>query len=312
MMIRRTQLLILLLSVMFLAGEAEGGNRSGAVTAQFLKIPISARGAAMGSVQAPLAQGALAISYNPSGILSIPHASFGASYNSWFADIQHSFFAAAVNFEGLGTIGAGVTILTTDDMDVTTPGFPEGTGEKFKASDYAFTLTYARQITDMFGLGLSVKYIKSFLYNSELEAHTIAFDVGTLYDIPELRTRLGISLTNLGSDLKYIHEQYSIPTTLRFGARTSVYEQEHHHVFAAIQIGRPNDADEQYNVGMEYQFQDLVAFRGGYKFNYDNENWSGGLGFNLQSIGINGSLDYSYTNYKFLSGTHMISTEIGF
>jgi hypothetical protein len=83
-------------------------------------------------------------------------------------------------------------------------------------------------------------------------------------------------------------------------------------VYAAVQVGRPNDADEQYNLGFEYIFQDLVALRTGYRFNYDTENWSGGMGVGLKSLGINGSLDYAYTNYKFLPGTHMFSIEIGF
>ncbi|MFN0158193.1 MAG: PorV/PorQ family protein, partial [Bacteroidota bacterium] len=179
-------------------------------------------------------------------------------------------------------------------------------------TDYAFTLSYGRQISEEFGLGLSAKYIKSFLYNSDIESNTIAFDIGSLYDIPVLRTRLGISVTNLGRDLKYLNEQYSLPTALRFGARTTLMQEEQHVLYGAVQIGRPNDADEQYHLGLEYVFQDLVSLRTGYRFNFDAEDWSGGIGVDLGSLGIAGSLDYSYTNYKFLPGTHMFSTEIGF
>jgi len=305
-------LLCLLAAFSLVSQPTRGGNRSGSVTGQFLKIPVSARAAAMGNAQVSVAEGAISIGYNPAGTLSIQNAAFGATYNSWWADITHAFFAAAVNLQEWGTVGAGVTFLTTDDMIVRTPAFPEGTGEIFKASEYAFTLTYARQISEEFALGLSAKYIQSYLYNKDLDANTIAFDIGTLYDIPALRTRLGISVNNLGRDLKYINEQYSIPSILRFGARTTVYEEEGHRVFAAFQIGRPNDADEQYNLGVEYTLNNLVSLRAGYKFNYDTENVSGGLGVSLQSLGLDGNLDYSYTNYKFLPGTHMFSTEIGF
>jgi hypothetical protein len=197
-------------------------------------------------------------------------------------------------------------------MTVTTPAFPEGTGEKFKAVDMAYTITYARQISELFGIGLSAKYITSNLYNKDLSSTSIAFDIGTLYDIPILRTRLGISVTNLGKDLRYINEQYSLPTALRFGARTALLQEEEHRVFAVMQIGRPNDADEQYNVGVEYGFQDLLFLRGGYKFNYDTEDWSGGLGVSLKSLGLNGSVDYAYSHYKFLPSTHMFTFEIGF
>jgi len=301
----------LVLSLLF-GSSSEGGNRSGIVTAQFLKLPSNARATAIGNAQVALAEGALSISYNPAGILSVETISLGGTYNTWFADITHSFTSVAVNLNEWGTIGAGLTVLTTDDMIVTTPAFPEGTGELFKASDYAFTVSYARQISEEFGIGISGKYIKSFLFNDELKASSVAFDIGSLYDIPFLRTRLGISLNNLGKDMTYINEQYSLPTALRFGARTTLYDEEDHLLYGVAQIARPNDADEQYNVGVEYVFQDLLALRGGYRFNYDTENWSGGVGINLSSVGVEGTLDYAYTNYKFLPGTHMFSAEIGF
>ena len=307
-----------ILLVSLFCSSAEAGNRSGSVTAQFLKIPANARAAAMGNAQAALGEGALSIAFNPAGTLSVENVSFGATYNAWYADITHSFFAVAARIPDLGTIGLGVTLLSTDDMAVTTPLSPEGTGEFFKALDIAYTLSYSRQISDMFGLGLSIKYITSSFPGihdaggTKIGTNTIAFDVGTLYDIPALRTRLGISVNNLGRDLKYINEQYSIPTALRFGARTSIYEEEDHRVYAAFQIGRPNDSDEQYNMGFEYTYQNMVSLRTGYKFNYDTENWCGGVGVSLSRLGIQGTLDYSYTNYKYLPGTHMFSTEIGF
>jgi hypothetical protein len=309
-MFRRGSLAVLMCSAILWTAEA--GNRAGAVSGQFLKLPTHARAAAMGNTQVALAEGAISISTNPAGTLSIEGASFGSTYNQWFADITHAFFGAATKIEGIGTIGAGVTLLSTDEMSVTTPAFPEGTGEKFKAMDLAYTLTYARQISELFGIGLSAKYITSYLYNKELSASSIAFDIGTLYDIPILRTRLGIAVTNLGKDLRYINEQYSLPTALRFGSRTSVIEDETHSMYASFQIGRPNDADEQYNVGLEYGFQKLIYLRGGYKFNYDTEDWAAGLGVSLESLGLKGSIDYAYSHFKYLPATHMFSLEIGF
>jgi hypothetical protein len=266
----------------------------------------------MGNAQVALAEGASSIAYNPAGILSVENASFGGTYNQWFADISHMFYGAAVNLQEYGTLGVGVTVLTTDDIAVTTTAFPEGTGELFKATDFAFTLSYGRQISQEFGLGLSARYIKSYLYNKEIGANSIAFDIGTLYDIPVLKTRLGISVNNLGRDLKYLNEQYSLPTALRFGARTTVFQDDDNLIYAAAQIARPNDSEEQYNIGLEYTYSAIVSLRGGYRFNYDTENVSGGLGVNLNSLGVNGTLDYAYTNYKYLPGTHMFSIELGF
>src|SRR5207249_10021989 len=100
-----------------IVGSAAAGNRSGTVTAQFLKLPVNARATAIGNAQVSLAEGAAAIAYNPAGVLSVVTASFGGTYNSWFAGITHSFYGAAVNLQEYGTIGAGVTLLTTNDME---------------------------------------------------------------------------------------------------------------------------------------------------------------------------------------------------
>ncbi len=309
---RGLQLVALTCLVGVFACDAEAGNRSGVVTGLFLKLPVDARAAGMGNAQVALAEGALSIANNPAGTLSIEGASFGTTYNQWYADITHAFFGAAVKVEGWGTIGIGATVLSTDDMKVTTPAFPEGTGEMFKATELAYTISYARQISELFGIGLSAKYITSNLFNKTIGTSSVAFDIGTLYDISILRTRLGISVNNLGKDLKYINEQYSLPSSLRFGARTTIFQEEMHKVLGAFQITRPNDADEQYNLGVEYTAYETVSLRGGYKFNYDTEDWSAGLGINLKSLGLTGTLDYSYNHYKLLPGTHMFSLEIGF
>ena len=308
--LHRKLLVALLLTIA--ASDADAGNRSGTVSGQFLKLPVDARAGAMGNALVSLAQGASSIAYNPAGTLSIEGVAFGGTYQKWFADITHSFVGAAANLRDWGTVGLGVTMLMTDDMPVTTPAFPEGTGEFFKASDYAFTVSYARQISEQFALGLAAKYISSYLYNTEISSSSIAFDIGTLYDIPILRTRLGISLNNLGKDLQYINEQYSLPSALRFGSRTTILDGSGGHLlYAAFQISRPNDANEQYNIGAEYVFQNAIALRTGYRFNYDTEDWSGGAGVSLQSLGLEGGIDYSYTNYKYLPGTHMFSIAIG-
>ncbi len=304
-------LIVLLLVVGFVtAGVA--GNRSGTVSDQFLKIPVSARAIGMGGAQVAVAEGVASIAFNPAGIISVSDYGFGATYTNWFASIQHSFFGVVKNMPGIGAIGVSLTLLTTDDMAVTTWAHPDGTGENFRASDYAFSIAYARQVSDKFMVGVNTKIIKSYLYNTELGASTFAFDVGTLYDIPRLRCRLGVSLTNIGKDVQFINEPYSLPTSLRFGVLVNVVDQGSHQLKSTLQISRNNDTDEQYNIGSEYTFNGIVALRAGYKFAYDQENVTAGFGASLNSIGINGTLDYGYNNFKYLPGTHSFTFNIQF
>lgn len=305
-------LIILVSFICIFVSYSNAGNRSGTVSGQFLKIPIHARAVAMGGAQVAVAEGVSSIGFNPAGMMSVENWGFGATYTAWFADIQHSFFGIVKNIQDFGNIGVSVIMLSTDDMAVTTPMRPEGTGEFFRASDFAFSLAYARQVSDQFSVGINGKIIKSYLYNDKYSASSFAFDIGTLYDIPRLRSRLGVSLNNLGKDLQFINEPYSLPTALRFGILVNVFDNENHNFFTTFQIARNNDAEEQYNLGGEYTFMGMLSLRAGWKFAYDNEDLTAGFGTKLSGLGINGKLNYGYNNFKYLPGTHTITFDIQF
>lgn len=303
--------LVMAIMVMIVA-DCDAGNRSGSVTGQFLKIPLSARAIGMGGAQVATAAGVSSIGYNPAGMLSVTGYGVGATHTRWFADIQHSYFGIVKNIEGIGAIGLSAIVLTTDDMAVTTPARPEGTGEFFRASDMAFSIAYARQVSDKFMVGINGKIIKSYLYNTDIGAASFAFDVGTLYDIPILRSRLGVSLNNLGKDLQYLDEPYSLPTSLRFGVMVDVLTDDMNQLTTTFQISRNNDTEEQYNIGGEYTFMDMFAVRGGWKFFYDAENVTFGFGAKLNALGVGGRLDYGFNNFENLPATHTFTLDIQF
>lgn len=291
---------------------ARAGNRSGTVSEEFLKLATDARGIGIGGALVAVAQGPTSIGFNPSGMLTVDDYGVATTYTAWFANISHSFTGIVKNIQGFGAIGASVTILSTDDIAETTPQFPEGTGRYFRASDFAFSLAYARQVTDQFRVGVNGKFIQSYLFNTELGASTFAFDIGTLYDIPILRSHIGVALTNIGKDVQFINETYSLPTSLRFGVLFDVMQQENSQLISTLQVTRVNDSDEQYNLGAEYQFDNLLAFRGGWKFQYDQENLTLGFGVKFNLIGVNSKLDYGFNNFKYLPGTHTFSLEADF
>jgi hypothetical protein len=167
-------------------------------------------------------------------------------------------------------------------------------------------------VTDQFQVGVHGKIIKSYLYNDAVGASSFAFDIGTLYWIPQLKSHIGVSVTNIGKDVQFLQEPYSLPTALRFGVLVDVLKEETNTLVTTLQITRLNDAEEQYNVGAEYVFNNVVSLRGGYKFFYDQENVTAGFGVKLDNFGINGSLDYGFNNYKYLPGTHSFSLEVHF
>ncbi|MBI3364179.1 MAG: hypothetical protein HY033_04655 [Ignavibacteriae bacterium] len=267
---KKTLFVITYVAVLFftLQHDARAGNRSGTVSGQFLKIGLSARAIGMGGAQVAVADGVQSMGYNPAGILSVNNYGFAATYTAWLAGIQHSYAGVVKTIPGVGSIGASVILLTTDDIEENTVAFPEGTGRTFRASDFAFSLAYARHI--------------------------------------------GVSLTNIGKDVQFINEAYSLPTALRFGVLVDVLRDPSNQFVSTFQVTRLNDADEQYNVGGEYTFSSIVALRMGWKFSYDQEDVTAGFGLRLNSVGLNGMLDYGFNNFKYLPGTHSFTLELQF
>ncbi len=308
--IKKINILLTVILMIGIIEETEAGNRSGTTSEPFLKIPTSARAVGVGGAQVALASGASSIAFNPAGMMAVNDMGVGFTYTAWFADIQHSFVGVVKNIPGIGAVGASLIMLTMDDMIETTPAFPEGTGRYFRASDYAFSIAYARQVTDQFRVGINGKYIQSYLYNTEIGASSFAFDIGTLYDIQILRSHIGVSLTNIGKDVKFLQEQYSLPTALRFGVVVDIMKEKENELITTLQIARMNDAEEQYNFGGEYIFNEVVALRMGWKFAYDHEGFTGGFGVKLNSIGFNSMLDYGYNYFKYLPGTHTFTLEV--
>jgi hypothetical protein len=309
--------IVVLIAVLtqLLMGQERAGTQSG----QFLKISAIPKAAGMADACVALLSGPSAMAYNPAGIY-IPDQviyRFSGAHTSWFANINHEFAAFTYNSE-LGTFGINARILYTDDMDVTTPLHPEGTGEKFKTADYALGLSYARKLTDKFTLGLTIKGIQSFLYNSKYDETVFAVDIGTIYELGYNGLKIGMSLANLGNDVKYISEVYNIPTILCFGVCVDAVKIDEHKLTVAFQTTRPSDSNERFCLGVEYWYKDFVALRGGYKLTYGadaadfSENVSAGIGFKVPIEGLNLTADYGFQNYRWLPGVHRFSLEFGF
>src|SRR5277367_6574742 len=101
---------------------------------------------------------------------------------------------------------------------------------RYNPREYAFDVTYSRRLTENFGIGGSVRYIRSNLtgaFSSTTDAKagsSVAVDLGALYT-KQFETRnvtlsLGGSITNLGSKMTYTSASNKdfIPTNLRIGA----------------------------------------------------------------------------------------------
>jgi len=309
--------------------EAREFSKVGTVGAQFLKIGVGARYVGMGEASVACVNDAYAMYWNPASLTLLPRSNLLFTNVDWIDDVQLNYVVFGKPIGDGSAFGISLTALTMGEMEVTTVKEPEGTGETFTASDYALSLGYARKLTDRFSLGLSAKYIHERL--SEERASGIAFDFGTLFYTGFNSLRIGMSICNLGPELKLdgpeldigYHpdnansdevkakltvEHYDLPLTFRFGLAYDLLVSPNSQMTVSLEAKHPNDNVQQASIGSEYVWKDMVFLRGGYKLNYEEEGLTlgGGLKFQVGKI-TEMKINYAWVEFNRLQSVHRFS-----
>ncbi len=296
------------------AGATEIFEKVGTVGAQFLKIGIGTRAAAMGDAFTSIADDASSVYWNPAGLarlsgntLAVHHAAYPAKL-----DINAASYVFGVGFMP-GMFAVNLRGLSMEPELRTDPTHPDGDGRFFDAGDVLFGVTYARSLTDKFSTGINVNYIQETL--ADYEAGAASFDLGVLYDTGYRSLRLGMAITNMGAELAFRADAESVklPILFRLGSSVNLLERGPHVVLSAIEFSHPPDNAERGNWGAEYAFRDFLFARGGYKFNYDSEGLTAGFGVKFPaSASAMGKVDYAYNDFQTLGTVHRFSLELEF
>jgi len=334
-------ILIIGLSLISSINLAQGVSKTGTTAAKFLSIGIGSRANAMGGAYSAVANDATSLYWNPSGIASVNEYQTSFTYTKLFADINLNFFGLVVPLGEAGSIGVSITALDYGEMEVTTEFAPDGTGEIFSAGSYAFGLSYARNITDDFAIGATVKYIREDIFNSS--ASGFAFDIGTKFKTPFFGVVLASSISNYGTKMQmegddllvrydsdpqstgnnetvdaYLGtESFDLPLRLQIGISKDFYLSDDYRFTLAIDATHPNDNNQWVNIGGEIAlFDEMVFLRGGYKALFLDENREGlTLGFGLKYSGLEFfrfSVDYAYQQFEYLENVHSFGITLGF
>jgi len=297
---------------------------------QFLKVDVGARAAAMGGAFMMVGNDANAMFYNPAGIAAMRSTSdIFVSRTEWIVDIKYNAAAFVQNFGNWGNVG--VSFISSDYGDIigtrvadTEKGFIE-TGN-VDVGAYAIGLAYARQMTDKFTLGGHIKYAYQHLGENlfpdgetvKNEVTGLAYDFGTIF-YPGFRSfRVGMSIRNFSPQFKYQETAFELPLTFTLGFGMDIFDfmpslQESQSLVLAIDAVHPRDYTERIHIGGEYWYMDMIALRAGYKYNYDEEGLSAGVGIKYAVEGGFGiKIDYSYSDLGVFDAVNRISIGASF
>jgi len=321
-------------AVVSVVGSSALAQKVGTTSMQFLKVMPTARGTAMGEAYSTIATGAEAVFWNPGGVAILERPELSFSYIDWIFDTRQGALSVALSLAEWGAVGLQVQYVDYGVFDEAVANPVRLTGRQFKPFTYLVGLTYSRSMTDRFSTGLTVKFAHESLFDDasvsitstqglsetvNTYANAFLFDFGLVYHTGYRTVTIAASVQNFGASILYAKEASPAPMLFRLGIGGDLLSPEgllaggeDHRLSAAVDLFQPNDYTQQLHAGIEYEFARKFAVRVGYKFNYDFEGLTMGLGFRQDIATMVISFDYSYGSLgMYLGKVHRISLGAG-
>ena len=329
---------LLLLAALVAAAPLSAQTKTGTTFGQFLQIEPSAALAAQGNVGATARTDVMSAYYNPGALGFQTSSNAGFSHSSWLAGIDYNYAAVGLKMGSATTVALSVSSLSSGDIDVRTAEQPLGTGERYSVEDLAIGIGVARQFTDRFGAGATVKYVQETIWRSS--ARTVALDAGVIYELP-FQAVLGASISNFGvpasfdgTDLRIrydqdpdifgdndnlpaalVTEEYALPVFFRVGMSVPVRVGDSQLTLAADAY-QPSDNSNSISVGGEWTYANLISARAGYQdlFLEDGEGGlrlGGGVAYRVSGFDL--QFDYAWADHgSRLGATQRFTLGLGF
>jgi hypothetical protein len=290
------------MGLLFVSSADAGFKRLGASGLAFLKVAQGARPAAMGDAFTAIADDVNSIFWNPAGLVYVQNREVVFSYNRWVVDSKFYSGAFAINTDK-GALGLSFVQFTPQRIEETTPFAPGGTGRKLDAGDFALGFAYAKKLTDRFSLGGHFRYIQETLDKDKIS--TVDINLGTLFYTGFRSSRIAMTLRNFGRNESVFNvaekrdgEAFLSPMVFTTTIAAELYgkKQDPNHLTVSFENIFAIDYDNRAHLGAELWLAKTLALRAGYKFNYDTDGFSGGVGIKREVGKRKVVVDFAYTD----------------
>ncbi|HEY7726819.1 MAG TPA: PorV/PorQ family protein [Candidatus Eisenbacteria bacterium] len=284
----------------FIPGRASAAGESGFA---FLKVGIGARAMGMGGAYVAEANDPTAVYWNPAGLSGLGGTQVTFMHNEWIQDFRQDFAGVAVPAfaRGAGGIAVGLSTFYSDELERRSDtGVLLG---HFGFNDLLATGSVAYPITPAFTGGLSAKYVREMI--DQENAASVAFDIGGRYVVPRTAFALAAAVQNVGTDAKFETESFGLPRTIRVGASNEwSFATAHSGARLSGEFRKSTGEDSRVQLGGEFTYKETASLRAGYKFGYDEERASFGLGLSRDRF----TFDYALVPLSAdLGSTHFFS-----
>ncbi len=298
------------------AGYCSGGDNP---TFRFLNTDASARAAALGGSFISIVNDPNGIFTNPAILGTIESRKISFGFSKLLLDINAGSASYAQNLGEDGSVGGSVryfnygSITRTDEV-----GNNLGS---FTPSDLAVSVSYANLLSENLYYGISARFIYSSI--ADYSSTGLGCDLGILYLIPEKFWSFGLSVTNLGTQLKsYISTKEPLPVSVSIGATKQL---EHLPLLFNIALHDLNNGDgsfgdrfKAFSFGGELSLSSVVKLRLGYNNQRRQDmklgSTAGLAGFSIGTgILVKGyQFDYAFNSLGNVGATHLVNISTQF
>jgi len=341
---------IFLISILSISVAFAGNpDRQGEAGATELLLNPWARSAGLHSMSTMSVSGVEAMRINVAGLSRINKGEFQISnarlYEGSTLGMNSLGFVTKVGDNG--ALGISLVAMDFGDIAVTTTNQPEGTGATYSPSFFHLGLGYSYTYENKISVGMLVRAISETL--PDVSASGFSIDAGVQYVSGENDNfRLGISLRNIGSAMEFggeglsyqadaedpvinytltvdqRAEDFELPSMLNIGVSYDFYFAEQYFLRGLANFTSNAFARDDFGLGAEFYFNNIVVLRGAYKFAMGEVD---GIGDNLYTglaagVSIDVPLkrasnrvvgiDYAYRTTNPFRGTHNFALRFGF
>jgi hypothetical protein len=315
-------------------------DKVGTTAAAFLGIGAGARAVGMGGAFVAVATDPSALYWNPAGVSRNGRTEVLLEHANYLLGTEYNYFAAVLAIDEDNAVGISVTNLAYGQDLVTTVDNPDGTGETWSASDWAFDITYSRNLTDRFSIAGTGKMVIQRIWRES--ATGWALSAGLLYITPFRDLRIGMSMANFGTEMQLTGEDlfvtydpdasikgnnkkipadigtnsYPLPLLFRVGLAMDLIAAGDTRLTLAADALHPSDNAQSMNLGAEFSWNKLLFARVGYSSVFLPDRQGGlavgiGLSYDISSR-LTFKLDYAYQDYGLLNNIQKFAVSVGF
>lgn len=184
-------------------GRLSNSSFVGVRAAEFLTIPVGARGIGLGNAFTAVVDDISSMWWNPAGLGFLQNKEVMFTVVDYTMDLTYSYGAAAFPlFDGNIVVGGFFGYLDVPEMEVTTVRNPEGTGSMFRAYDLQMGGSLALNFSDRFTGGINVKYVHQDML-SNMGGSAFAIDAGAIYhtELADRELKFAFAIQNLGTNI---------------------------------------------------------------------------------------------------------------